>query len=98
MRGTGGFTVAIRSAWLRCTTPTGSGTAGMLERAPAGPVTVLGAAVWLGGFVFESASDWQLARFRANPGNQGLIMDRGLWRYTRHPTTSATSACGGACS
>ena len=29
--------------------------AGMLERAPAGPVTVIGAAVWLGGFAFESA-------------------------------------------
>jgi len=26
-----------------------------------------------------------LARFKAGPGSQGLIMDRGLWRYTRHP-------------
>jgi steroid 5-alpha reductase family enzyme len=59
--------------------------AGMLERAPAGPVTVLGAVIWLGGFVFESVGDWQLARFKADPGHQGLIMDRGLWRYTRHP-------------
>ena len=59
--------------------------AGMLERAPAGPVTVIGAAVWLGGFAFESLGDWQLARFKADPRNQGLIMDRGLWRYTRHP-------------
>jgi protein-S-isoprenylcysteine O-methyltransferase Ste14 len=59
--------------------------AGMLERAPAGPVTVLGAVIWLGGFVFESVGDWQLARFKADPRHQGLIMDRGLWRYTRHP-------------
>jgi steroid 5-alpha reductase family enzyme len=59
--------------------------AGMLERAPAGPLTFIGAALWLGGFVFESVGDWQLARFKADPGNQGLIMDRGLWRYTRHP-------------
>ncbi len=58
---------------------------GMLEQAPAGPVTVIGAAVWLGGFVFESGGDWQLARFKADPGNKSLIMDRGLWRYTRHP-------------
>jgi hypothetical protein len=54
-----------------------------------GPIGVLSAAPkWSrphGPVVFESASDWQLARFRANPGNQGLIMDRGLWRYTRHP-------------
>ena len=67
--------------WLACLPD----QAGMLERAPAGPVTVLGAAVWLGGFAFESIGDWQLARFKADPGNHGLIMDRGLWRYTRHP-------------
>ena len=24
-------------------------------------------------------------RFRADPANKGKIMDRGLWRYTRHP-------------
>ncbi len=59
--------------------------AGMLERAPAGPVTIIGAALWLGGFAFESVGDWQLARFKADPAHQGMIMDRGLWRYTRHP-------------
>ena len=57
----------------------------MLERAPAGALVVIGALVWLGGFVFESVGDWQLARFKAEPAHQGMIMDRGLWRYTRHP-------------
>jgi steroid 5-alpha reductase family enzyme len=59
--------------------------AGMLERAPAGATTIIGAAIWLGGFVFESVGDAQLARFKADPAHQGMIMDRGLWRYTRHP-------------
>ena len=59
--------------------------AGMLERAPAGPITIIGAVLWLGGFVFESVGDWQLARFKADPKHEGMIMDRGLWRYTRHP-------------
>ena len=27
----------------------------------------------------------QLAHFKSNPGNQGNVLDRGLWRYTRHP-------------
>jgi steroid 5-alpha reductase family enzyme len=45
----------------------------------------LGAAVWLKGFVFETAGDLQLARFKADPGNKGRVMDRGVWRYTRHP-------------
>ncbi len=59
--------------------------AGMVTPAAAGPVTVLGCAVWLAGFVFEAVGDWQLARFRADPANRGRIMDQGLWRYTRHP-------------
>ncbi len=44
-----------------------------------------GAAVWAIGFAFESIGDWQMARFKADPANRGRIMDRGLWRYTRHP-------------
>jgi steroid 5-alpha reductase family enzyme len=45
----------------------------------------LGTAVWLVGFLFETIGDRQLMRFKADPANAGRIMDRGLWRYTRHP-------------
>ena len=41
--------------------------------------------MWLIGFFFESVGDLQLVRFKANPMNKGLVMDQGLWRYTRHP-------------
>jgi steroid 5-alpha reductase family enzyme len=41
--------------------------------------------VWEIGFFFEAAGDWQLARFKSDPANAGKVMDRGLWRYTRHP-------------
>ena len=41
--------------------------------------------IWLAGFVIESVSDFQLRRFLADPANKGRIMDRGLWRYSRHP-------------
>jgi steroid 5-alpha reductase family enzyme len=44
-----------------------------------------GAIVWLIGFAFESIGDLQLARFKAESKNKGKVMDRGLWRYTRHP-------------
>jgi steroid 5-alpha reductase family enzyme len=44
-----------------------------------------GALLWGTGFLFESVGDWQLARFKARPENAGRVMDRGLWRYTRHP-------------
>ncbi len=44
-----------------------------------------GTALWTVGLFFEAAGDWQLARFKADPANHGKVMDRGLWRYTRHP-------------
>lgn len=45
----------------------------------------LGAALFAVGLVFEAVGDLQLARFKADPANQGKVLDRGLWRYTRHP-------------
>jgi steroid 5-alpha reductase family enzyme len=50
-----------------------------------GPFDVAGLAVWLAGFLFEAVGDAQLARFRSDPDNRGRVMDRGLWRFTRHP-------------
>ena len=37
------------------------------------------------GIVFEAVADWQLARFQRVPSLRGQVMDRGLWRYSRHP-------------
>ena len=56
---------------------------GMLQ-GPVGPLAVVGVALFAVGFVFESVGDWQLARFKASAAD-GQILDRGLWRYTRHP-------------
>jgi steroid 5-alpha reductase family enzyme len=48
------------------------------------PVVVAGVALWLLGMVFETVGDAQLAAYKADP-DRGPVMDRGLWRYTRHP-------------
>ena len=45
----------------------------------------LGVLVFGIGLFFEAVGDYQLARFKADPANQGQVMDTGLWRYTRHP-------------
>lgn len=45
----------------------------------------IGAGLWAVGMAFEAGGDYQLARFKAHAENQGKVMDRGLWRYTRHP-------------
>lgn len=55
----------------------------------AGPVHMVlyytGIFLWLLGLLFESLGDYQLSRFKADPRHKGQVMDRGLWRYTRHP-------------
>ena len=49
-----------------------------------GAVVVAGALVWLLGVTFEAVGDVQLAAYKRDP-DRGPVMDRGLWRYTRHP-------------
>jgi steroid 5-alpha reductase family enzyme len=44
-----------------------------------------GVALWAVGFAFEAIGDEQLRRFKDRPDTSGQVMDRGLWRYTRHP-------------
>jgi steroid 5-alpha reductase family enzyme len=46
---------------------------------------VPGVMVFALGLFFELVGDEQLRRFKADPANRGRVMDRGLWRYTRHP-------------
>jgi steroid 5-alpha reductase family enzyme len=46
---------------------------------------VAGGLVFLAGWLFETVADHQLAVFKRNPGNRGRVMDRGVWRYSRHP-------------
>ena len=37
------------------------------------------------GLIFEAVADFQLSAFRADPTNQGKVMQRGLWGWSRHP-------------
>jgi steroid 5-alpha reductase family enzyme len=46
---------------------------------------MLGVVLFAVGFLFEAGGDWQLARFKSDLANRGQVMERGFWRYTRHP-------------
>jgi steroid 5-alpha reductase family enzyme len=48
-------------------------------------VTAAGVLVWLVGLVFEALGDHQLRVFKSDPAHRGVLMDRGLWAWTRHP-------------
>jgi steroid 5-alpha reductase family enzyme len=46
---------------------------------------IAGAAIWLLGFYFEALGDAQMFHYKKDPSNKGKVMNRGLWKYTRHP-------------
>lgn len=54
-------------------------------RAALSPWMVAGIAVWIASVWGEAVADRQLARFRADPANEGRTCRAGLWRYSRHP-------------
>jgi steroid 5-alpha reductase family enzyme len=51
--------------------------------APFNWLDAFGVLLWGTGLAFETIADWQLAAFKRR-GGRG-VLDRGLWRYTRHP-------------
>jgi steroid 5-alpha reductase family enzyme len=46
---------------------------------------IAGLIFWSAGFVIESLADLQLKQFLSDPANKGRIMNRNLWKYSRHP-------------
>jgi steroid 5-alpha reductase family enzyme len=46
---------------------------------------MIGAGVWFVGFFFETLGDHQMFMFKSDVHNNGKVMNKGLWKYTRHP-------------
>jgi steroid 5-alpha reductase family enzyme len=59
--------------------------AAVLGTGPLGLLDYAALALWLVGLFFEVVGDQQLATFKSDPANRGQVLDRGVWRYTRHP-------------
>lgn len=62
----------------------------VIHAAVAAPVrwnvfTWIGLCCWAIGFCFQAVADWQLAVFKSDKNNKGLIIQTGLWKYSRHP-------------
>jgi len=54
-------------------------------RSTLGVADLLGIAILIGALAGEAISDWQLRRFKSDPGNRGRICEDGLWSLSRHP-------------
>jgi len=78
------FLTQALAAWFISLPLQVSATLGPTPRALL-PVLGFGVAVWLVGVLFEAVGDHQLKKFKADPAHRGVIMDRGLWAWTRHP-------------
>ena len=50
-----------------------------------GVLDVVAVVVTGGAVVLEAIADGQLRAFTRDPANRGRIIDRGVWRYSRHP-------------
>jgi len=50
-----------------------------------GATEILGILVWFIGLYFEVVADQQLKVFISDPLNKGKVMDKGLWKLSRHP-------------
>lgn len=50
-----------------------------------GLLELVGLAIWIIGFLFETIGDMQLKNFLKNRDLKSRIMKDGLWKYTRHP-------------
>ena len=50
-----------------------------------GILAIIGGVLWTIGLAFEAIGDAQLTAFKSDPANSGIVMNTGLWRYTRHP-------------
>lgn len=68
-------------AWLIAAPLVGA----IASSAPLGVLDAAGAALVVFGIAYESIADAQLARFKADPASAGKVLDRGLWRLSRHP-------------
>ena len=55
------------------------------SRASWNALDATGLTVAVFGLAFEGVADAQLTRFKARAANRGRVMDRGLWRFSRHP-------------
>ena len=75
----------LQGAWVVMTSC--AAVSAILSEQPTavGAVFVIGAAMWVVGFVVEVVADRQKSHFRADPANEGRFINTGLWARSRHP-------------
>jgi steroid 5-alpha reductase family enzyme len=75
----------LQGAWVVMTSCAALTAILSAEPIAVGAIYVIGAVMWVAGFVLEVIADQQKSRFRADPANAGRFINVGLWARSRHP-------------
>ena len=75
----------LQGAWVVMTSCAALTAILSVEPTAVGAIYVIGAVMWVAGFVVEVIADQQKSRFRADPANAGRFINVGLWARSRHP-------------
>lgn len=75
----------IQGLWVTFTAAAALVTITSATRKDLDAFAVIGALVWLIGFVIEVTADTQKSRFNADAANKGKFIRTGLWSRSRHP-------------
>ena len=75
----------LQGLWVTVTAGTALAAMTSGAKADLGAVGIVGAALWLAGFVIEVVADQQKSTFRADATNNGRFISTGLWAWSRHP-------------
>jgi steroid 5-alpha reductase family enzyme len=57
------------------------------------PWGIIGLALFLFGWLFETIADQQMLLFKSKEEHKGKIITSGLWKYSRHPNYFGESLC-----
>ena len=75
----------LQGAWVVMTSCAALTAILSTEPTALGAIYVIGAVMWVAGFIIEVMADQQKSRFRADPANAGRFINVGLWARSRHP-------------
>ena len=75
----------LQGAWVVMTSCAALTAILSTEPTALGAIYVIGAVMWVAGFVVEVIADQQKSRFRSDPANAGRFINVGLWARSRHP-------------
>ena len=58
---------------------------GIMSKVSINSLVIIGFAICIFAVLIQSIADWQMDLFRKNKSYKNQCIDRGLWRYSRHP-------------